>query len=654
MFDTKPHLPRGSLRSLGIVHDVLVAALSMALSLGLAWNFNAFGVYWQLWAIVGSFALTSALMFPLFSLNSGAWRYASLLDVVSIVKAVTAIVTVFLLGHFILFRGAFLPRSALVMCWFIMIVGLGGPRLIYRLSKERGFNETATRPLGIGKVEHIVLYGFNDNADLFIRNARRSQPNTHIVAILDPRPKNWRRRLHGVRVVGDLSSLVTLARKSELSASPISQIVVTQTNLPPLDMANVVEAAAPMKIAVKRLPDISKAGGVDSEAPIEALPVSLEDLLGRREVDLEIREVAQLINDRAIAVTGAGGSIGSELCKQIAAFQPSKLLLIDSSEFNLYSIGRQLATAFPGVEREERILDVRMADRVLAAFTAFRPDVVFHAAALKHVPLVEQNPVEGIETNLLGTRNVADAALAAEAAAFVMVSTDKAVNPANVMGATKRAAEAYCQALDLSGSATRFMTVRFGNVLGSAGSVIPLFQSQLQRGGPLTVTHPKITRFFMTIPEACRLILHAAGHGVAARTERGRIFVLDMGEPILISELAERLIQLAGLRPGVDIAIEYIGLRPGEKLYEELFGDGEIIERTGRDGLLAASSRVSDTSFLRRNFEALEKAIRANDASRAIALLSHIVPDYRPAQSERPALSDMAGAAPSLPPPPAS
>ncbi|KAA0968960.1 polysaccharide biosynthesis protein [Aureimonas fodinaquatilis] len=650
----KPHLPRGSLRSLGILHDVAVAAVSMTLALGLAWNFQGLFIYWQLWAIIGSFTLLSAVMFPLFSLNSGAWRYASLLDVASIVKAVTAIIAVFLIGHFILFRGAFLPRSALIITWFIMIVGLGGPRLLYRLSKERGFSDTAQR-LAPGKVQHVVLYGFNDNADLFLRNARRSQPNTHIVAILDPRAKNWRRRLHGVKVIGDLTSLSFLVRKNELSATPISQIIITQTNLPPQEISQVVEAASPLKIAVKRLPDISRAGGVDGEAPIEALPVSLEDLLGRNEVDLDIREVAQLLNDRCIAVTGAGGSIGSELVKQISAFQPRRLLLIDNCEYNLYAIGRHLASFHPEISIVERIADVRRKDRIEAAFAAFKPDVVFHAAALKHVPLVEDNPLEGIETNLFGTRNVADAALSCDATAFVMVSTDKAVNPANVMGATKRAAEAYCQSLDLSGSRTRFMTVRFGNVLGSAGSVIPLFQSQLQRGGPLTVTHAKITRFFMTIPEACRLILHAAGHGVASRTARGQIFVLDMGEPILITTLAERLIQLAGLRPNVDIKIEYTGLRPGEKLYEELFAEGETVEKTARPGLLTANSSVSDSSFLRRNFEAMEKALAASDTDRAIDLLKHIVPDFRqePAAIAQPT-PEQSGFSPNLPIPPAS
>jgi len=275
-----------------------------------------------------------------------------------------------------------------------------------------------------------------------------------------------------------------------------------------------------------------------------------------------------------------------------------------------------------------RIVDVRQSDRIRSAFEQFKPDVIFHAAALKHVPIVEENPLEGIETNLLGTRNVANAAMACGATAMVMVSTDKAVSPTSIMGATKRAAEAYCQALDLAHTGTRFMTVRFGNVLGSTGSVIPLFKAQLQRGGPLTVTHPNITRYFMTIPEASRLILHAAGHGMSALTSEGQIFVLDMGEPIRITELAERLIQLAGLRPHIDIKIDYIGLRKGEKLYEELFSADESVEKTGRPGLLVAKTRVSDPALLRRNLDAIEQAVANGHVQRAVELLCHLVPEY--------------------------
>ncbi|WP_082505868.1 nucleoside-diphosphate sugar epimerase/dehydratase [Aureimonas sp. Leaf324] len=639
-------LPRGSFRSLGIVHDVLIAAIAISLALGLAFGFSITFHNWQIWSLIVAFTALSAAMFPLFSLNSGAWRYASLLDVLSIVKAVTAINVVFLAGHFILFRGLYLPRSSLVMTWFIMIVGLGGPRLAYRLWKERGLSARFFDTSGIRvPVETVVIYGFTDNADLFIRDARRSHHGVHIVGLVDDKSKNRGRQLHGVKVLGALSDLPEIARRAELGAMPINQLIVAKAQVPPAELAAVVEVAAPLKIAVKRLPDISRAGDL-GEAPIEVLPVSLEDLLGRHEIRLDIDEVARLIEGRCIAVTGAGGSIGSELVAQIASFRPKRLILIDAGEFNLYTVGRRMADQHPGVETVERVADVRQRARIMAIFDEWRPEVIFHAAALKHVPIVEENPLEGIETNLLGSRNVADAALSCGAAAFVMVSTDKAVNPTNVMGATKRAAEAYCQALDLTQAGTRFMTVRFGNVMGSAGSVIPLFQNQLSRGGPLTVTDPDITRFFMTIPEASRLILHAAGHGIADRAAEGQIFVLDMGEPIRITELAERLIQLAGLRPHKDIRIEYTGLRKGEKLYEELFGEGETREDTGLPGLLIARSRVSDVAFLRARFEAIAQAVAAGDARAAVALLSEVVPEFGRAR-----LSNAALISPALPAP---
>jgi O-antigen biosynthesis protein WbqV len=639
-------LPRGSFRSLGIVHDVLIAAIAISLALGLAFGFSITFPNWQIWSLIVAFTALSAAMFPLFSLNSGAWRYASLLDVLSIVKAVTAINVVFLAGHFILFRGLYLPRSSLVMTWFIMIVGLGGPRLAYRLWKERGLSARFFDTSGIRvPVETVVIYGFTDNADLFIRDARRSHHGVHIVGLVDDKSKNRGRQLHGVKVLGALSDLPEIARRAELGAMPINQLIVAKAQVPPAELAAVVEVAAPLKIAVKRLPDISRAGDL-GEAPIEVLPVSLEDLLGRHEIRLDIDEVARLIEGRCIAVTGAGGSIGSELVAQIASFRPKRLILIDAGEFNLYTVGRRMADQHPGVETVERVADVRQRARIMAIFDEWRPEVIFHAAALKHVPIVEENPLEGIETNLLGSRNVADAALSCGAAAFVMVSTDKAVNPTNVMGATKRAAEAYCQALDLTQAGTRFMTVRFGNVMGSAGSVIPLFQNQLSRGGPLTVTDPDITRFFMTIPEASRLILHAAGHGIADRAAEGQIFVLDMGEPIRITELAERLIQLAGLRPHKDIRIEYTGLRKGEKLYEELFGEGETREDTGLPGLLIARSRVSDVAFLRARFEAIAQAVAAGDARAAVALLSEVVPEFGRAR-----LSNAALISPALPAP---
>lgn len=634
-----PRLPRTSLRRLGYVHDALMSFLSVTAAMALSWGLTPLMTVWQIWALIGIFTALCLVVFPFFRLNSGAWRYASLLDAVSIVKAVTMAVAIFLVISFFAFRGDYVPRSAIVNTWFILIVSLGGPRLAYRLLKEggRGF-DTADPRLDRGKA--VLVVGFTDEADLYVRNARRSGAGQRIVGILDERPKNRRRQLHGVPVLGGWSDLsYVIAQRREEERRPIGEIVVADHDMPAQVLSDLVAEAAPHKITVKRLPDMNRAGIIDKNAPIEPRPIELEDLLTRKVVDLDLEETGDLLRGARIAVTGAGGSIGSELVRQIAGFKPSVLILIDNSEFNLWSIERQLAVGFPDLELIARTLDVRRKDRIERLFAELRPDVVFHTAAMKHVPFVEDNPIEGIETNLIGTRNVADAALAHGSRAFVMVSTDKAVNPTSIMGASKRSAEAYCQSLDLSQDRTRFMTVRFGNVLGSTGSVVPLFQSQIARGGPLTVTDPNIVRFFMTIPEATRLILHAAGHGMNHSGSKGLIYVLDMGKPVRIAELAERLIQLAGLRPHIDIAIEFTGLRKGEKLYEELFSTEEQREETGYDGLFFARSRVLDVQLLSRNLKTVEAAIEAGEADRVVECLRRIVPEFDETGLPRPGSS---------------
>jgi FlaA1/EpsC-like NDP-sugar epimerase len=326
--------------------------------------------------------------------------------------------------------------------------------------------------------------------------------------------------------------------------------------------------------------------------------------------------------------------------------RPSRLVLLDSCEYALYAIDQEIGRRHPDLPRAARVADVRDRARVRQAFAAERPELVFHAAALKHVPMVELNPTEGAFTNVLGTRNVADAALAFGALAMVQISTDKAVNPTNVMGATKRLAEFYCQALDLAGVAgapaasrrpsTRFVTVRFGNVLGSSGSVIPLFERQLAQGGPLTVTHPDITRYFMLVGEAVELVLHALAHGVQRDPPRGEVYVLDMGEPIRIADLARHMIRLAGKEPGRDVAIEFTGLRPGEKLTEELFDTGEI-RRPALGGVLAARSRTTDIALLRYALDELEEACALHDAARVKAIIARLVPGYaEPSRDARP------------------
>jgi O-antigen biosynthesis protein WbqV len=337
-----------------------------------------------------------------------------------------------------------------------------------------------------------------------------------------------------------------------------------------------------------------------------------------------------LIGGRHVLVTGAGGSIGGELVRQIAAGAPAALTLLENSEYALYAIDLELAECHPALARRAVIADVRDARRLAEIIDGARPELVFHAAALKHVPIVEANPLEGLLTNAVGTRLVADACARAGVRLMVLISTDKAVNPTNVMGAGKRVAEAYCQALDLAaGGGTSFITVRFGNVLGSTGSVVPLFQRQLAAGGPLTVTHPEMTRYFMTIREAVELVLQASAFRFRfPDRHRGRVFVLDMGEPVKIVDLARQMIRLAGLRQGSDIEITFTGLRPGEKLFEEIFHGGEAPVPTEMDGVLEARVRAGDLDQLTAAMDALERTTRQGDHGAALALLRRLVPEY--------------------------
>jgi len=363
--------------------------------------------------------------------------------------------------------------------------------------------------------------------------------------------------------------------------------------------------------------------------------VAIEDLLGRPQAVLDRESMRRLIEGRRVLVTGAGGTIGSELVRQVAALGPRRLTLFDSSEYQLYSIDREILEAHPDLPREAIIGDVRDAALIGETIREARPELVFHAAALKHVPIVEAHPIEGVLTNTLGTRNVGEACRAHGVATMVLISTDKAVNPGNVMGATKRAAEMICQALDLAeaqpAGGTRFVTVRFGNVLGSTGSVVPLLQSQLARGGPLTVTDREITRYFMTVREAVELVLQAAALAQEDAV-RGRIFVLDMGEPVKIVDLARQMIRLAGLKADEDVRIEFIGLRPGEKLHEELFYADEALAPTRIPSIRLASARGLDATALAPLLDALGEAARSRRTERMLEVLARLVPELGAAQ----------------------
>lgn len=575
------------------------------------------------------FAVVFGIFFWVLSMHRGSWRYVSIPDLTTIIKVSVATIVTYTVIAFLWTRGSNVPRSVPVLTLLYMIAGLSFSRLTYRLLMERAFFLSASPDRSMPrKTRNVLLYGLTDNAESFIRaNRRGTKSEFNVVGILDDNVLNQARIVQGVKVLGDFAALKPIVNRLDKHGTKVSELIVTEIGPSRQHLAEIVEQTARIGIKPARIPDFTETSLLTSHSILQPKAIELGDLLGRPEVVTDLEGVARLVNNKVILITGAGGSIGSELCRQIAEFGPRQLIVTDSSEFHLYALDMEIRETYPDLNVVTRIMNVRDSARVSSLFAEFHPDSVFHAAALKHVPLVEGNALEGIKTNLLGTRNVADASMQYGATNFVMISTDKAVNPTNVMGATKRAAEAYCQSVDISSQRTRFKTVRFGNVLGSNGSVVPRFQEQISSGGPITVTHPNIVRFFMTIPEAVRLVLNASARD---QGERGKIMVLDMGKPVRIVDLAERMIQLAGFRPNVDIDIVFTGLRPGEKLYEELFDPSEVQERRAEDAYFVASPRVIDKGLLHKTLSTLQEAVVREDRARAIELLNHIVPEYKP------------------------
>jgi FlaA1/EpsC-like NDP-sugar epimerase len=457
-----------------------------------------------------------------------------------------------------------------------------------------------------------------------------------VVGMLSDTPSRVGRQIYGVPVLGTIDSLERVVAALDRRGRRPHKLVITTQGLAGAEVRRLLDRADALAIPLARLPRLTEFQQTRANPARMIEPIALEDLLGRPQAVLDRDAMARLIRGRRVLITGAGGTIGSELARQIAAVAPARLILIDSSEFLLYEIDGELRERWPELAIVPLLGDVRDRRRVEAVIAGEQPQIVFHAAALKHVPMVEANPVEGVLTNVIGTRNVAEAARALGTALVVMISTDKAVDPASVMGATKRLAESFCQALDLHEArrglpGTRFLTVRFGNVLGSTGSVVPLFARQLASGGPLTVTHPEASRFFMTVREAVELVLEASSTipEAAGRDARGKIFVLDMGEPVKIVDLARQMIRLAGKRPDRDISIVYTGLRPGEKLHEALFHAAEAPIPTANPALRLAAPRTADYAVLGRSIEELEEQARAGDRERVIDLLRRFVPEYR-------------------------
>lgn len=554
--------------------------------------------------------LVQVCVYLYFGLYRGDWRYASMPDLMRIIKAgfVGTVLNFFALFLTVGLTGV--PRSILPLYGLLLIALLGGGRFTYRKIKEQGnlfSDSTRVLVVGAGRAgESIVRDMLRDSDCLY-----------YPVGFVDDKRQRIGEEIHRVRILGKTREIPQLVKKHN-----VGLIIIALTSANSAKMRRIVKQCSETKVPFRTLPSVKDiADGNISINKVRA--VSIDDLLGRSEVALDVEEVNQGLADKKVLITGGGGSIGSEICRQIASLNPAQLIIVESNELNLYNIERELAHSYSHLQFSVCLADVTDEIAVAQFMQQYKPDIIYHAAAYKHVPMLEDQIRAAIRNNIVGTKILAQAAVDAEVSQFVLISTDKVVNPENIMGATKRVAEIYCQNLNKL-SNTRFITVRFGNVLDSTGSVIPLFREQINRGGPVTVTHPEVTRYFMTIPEASRLILQATLMG-----EGGEIFVLDMGEPIKIRDLAEQMIELSGHVVDEDIEINYIGLRPGEKLHEELFHPSEMLMSTAHSKILQARYREVDWKTFIEQFSILVSAVGQLESSNLIEKLLALIPEHR-------------------------
>jgi FlaA1/EpsC-like NDP-sugar epimerase len=619
------------LRALQIVFDLL--ALSTALALAFYARFEGIVPEQMLKRLIVQGPYVVALQYALltaFGIPRFSWRYIGLREAVRIVQAVAVgagllAATRLVVGQFFRSDGyaqfAYLPYGVIVIDSALALLGLAGLRVARRLYTERA-EIRALRPEAKEQVRTLLVGA--GRGGVMVAKEITGRPELGIVPVgfIDDDPIKHGSVVHGIPVRGTTRDLARIARDHGAE-----QAIITVANAPGVVVRTISDACKHAGLSVKVIPGLFRLVGGDVNLT-RIRDVAIEDLLRREAVVLDDLAIADEIKDRVVAVTGAGGSIGSELCRQVCRFGPKLLLLLERSENALFEVHRELRGNFPDIRIEPCLADVCDRPRIAELFTAHEPAVVFHAAAHKHVPMMEWNPREAIKNNVLGTRLLADLAHEHGVAAFVMISTDKAINPTSVMGTTKRVAELYVQALGKM-SSTRFVTVRFGNVLGSNGSVVPIFKEQIARGGPVTVTHPEMRRYFMTIPEACQLVLQASVMG-----QGGEIFILDMGEPIKIVDLAKDLIHLSGFTEQ-EVEIVFSGVRPGEKLYEELSTLHENAEKTRHPKILIGRTQAQALSLTAAALTELGEVTKHGDDGELRAALRKIVPEYALAKVDR-------------------
>jgi FlaA1/EpsC-like NDP-sugar epimerase len=558
----------------------------------------------MLWGSIGFVVVGKLVVFGAFGLYEKWWRYFRLPDIVGLVRA-SVVSTLILAAAFLLIQPFDdpMPRSVLVTDFLLTTFMLAGARLVVRTIVER-----PTRRPAAGKFRNVLVVGAGSGGQMVVRELQLN-PNlgTRAIGYLDDDPRKRGMRLHGIKVVGTTAEVGRV-----LDDLKPDEVHIAIPSAPGELRGQVVAACRERDVTVRTLPTVFELlrGGVQLTKQLRE--VQVEDVLGREPIKMELDRVGAYLQEKTIVVTGAGGSIGSELVRQIARVRPKLLVMVDHAEDNLFRIDREMVEERHFTRVESVLADCKEADRMLEVMERFKPDVVFHAAAYKHVPLMESNPLEAVRNNAIATRVTAETAAASGCERFVLVSTDKAVNPRTVMGASKAMAEWIVEAARHRHPHTRFITVRFGNVLASSGSVVPIFRSQIERGGPVTVTDPEMTRYFMTIPEAVQLVIRAGDLGAGT----GEVFVLEMGEPVKITELAHNMIRLAGYEPETEIAIEFTGRRPGEKLHEELFNSDERPQATAADKIVRAVRRMPlDPEWVSGAIGRLEQLVREGDES---------------------------------------
>lgn len=611
-----PSILRPYIRAGVFLHDILMIPAAWYLAYWLRFNLgtipeNSLQIATLMLPVV---VLCQSISYFVFGLYRGIWRFASLYDFIRIGKSVYVGALIATLVIFAITGMQHVPRSVIPLYMILLFVFLGGNRALYRSFKDQRMR--------VGGGKRVLIIGAGESAQMLARDMLQHARGEYLpVGMIDDDPDKLNREIHGIQVLGGFGDIPDVTEKQS-----VDLIVIAIPSLSTARMQRLVGICESAGVAFKTLPRLEDM--ISGQVTVNAIQeVSIEDLLGREKVELDRATMRAGLSGKVIMVTGAGGSIGTELCRQVAGFAPEALIVYERSEFNLYRIQTELENRYRQLNLVTALGDVCDRHALESVLERHRPDMVFHAAAYKHVPLLQAHPAEAVKNNIIGTRVTAEAASQFDCDKFVFISTDKAVNPTSILGATKRAGEIYCEGMNAV-SSTRFITVRFGNVLGSDGSVVPLFREQIRAGGPLTVTHPDMTRYFMTIREACQLILQAS-----VVEQEGGIYVLDMGDPVRIDYLAEQMIRLSGKEPGKDVEIQYVGLRPGEKLYEELFYDDEVKESTGNNKVFRARHAVADWRMVRQVVARLEQSHVTAGEREIKRMLAELVPQYKDGDS---------------------